>query len=65
MDAESLKKVGGIGIFTADHGEELWEQNTVLDYQFLGQYGSIIDLGLRGSQTAAPGVAHPGSCWKL
>jgi len=37
-------------------GEELSTEDNVLDYDFLGQYGNIIDLGMRSAQIAAPGV---------
>lgn len=47
---------GFYGKLITPQGEELREQNNVLDYQYLGQYGNIIDLGMRGPQTAAPGV---------
>jgi hypothetical protein len=44
------------GRLITPQGEELDVQNNILDYEFLGQYGSIIDVGLRGPQVAAPGV---------
>jgi len=44
------------GKLITPQGEEIREQDNVLDYQFLGQYGNIADLGMRGPQTAAPGV---------
>jgi Ca-activated chloride channel family protein len=44
------------GKLITPQGEELREANNILDYQFLGQYGNIADLGMRGQQTAAPGV---------
>jgi len=44
------------GSLLAPDGEEYTHQDNILDYQFLGQYGNIIDLGMRGPQTAAPGV---------
>ena len=37
-------------------GEELEDQREVLDYDFLGQYGNIHAVAMRGRQTAAPGV---------
>ncbi|HET8950864.1 MAG TPA: VWA domain-containing protein [Solirubrobacteraceae bacterium] len=37
-------------------GEELTTEDSVLDYDFLGQFGNIIDLGMRSAQTAAPGI---------
>ena len=53
-----LEGAGGFyGKLITPQGQELREQNNVLDYQFLGQYGNIADLGMRGPQTAAPGVA--------
>jgi Ca-activated chloride channel family protein len=53
----SVDGAGGFyGKLITPQGEELREQNNVLDYQFLGQYGNIADLGMRGPQTAAPGV---------
>jgi Ca-activated chloride channel family protein len=60
----TLKGAGGFyGKLITPQGEELREENNVLDYDFLGQYGNIIDLGMRGPQTAAPGIesdARPG-----
>ena len=47
---------GFYGQLITPQGEELSEQNNVLDYDFLGQYGNIIDLAMRGKQTAAPGI---------
>ena len=47
---------GFYGVLITPDGEELDEQSNVLDYDSLGQYGNIIDLGMRGPQTAAPGV---------
>ena len=52
--------MGGAGGFygqliTPD-GQELDEQSNVLDWDYYGQYGNIIDLGMRGPQTAAPGI---------
>jgi Ca-activated chloride channel family protein len=44
------------GRLITPQGEQLPEENNILDYQFLGQYGNIIDLGMKGPQTAAPGV---------
>jgi hypothetical protein len=44
------------GRLITPQGEELDEANNILDYEFLGQYGSIIDLGMRGPQVAAPGI---------
>jgi Ca-activated chloride channel homolog len=50
----------GNGVFAArlitPKGEELHEEREVLDYDFLGQYGNIKALAMRGKQTAAPGV---------
>jgi Ca-activated chloride channel family protein len=50
----------GNGVFAArlitPRGEELREEREVLDYDFLGQYGNIEALAMRGKQTAAPGV---------
>ena len=52
-----LDGAGGFyGKLITPQGEELREQSNVLDYQFLGQYGNIVDLGMRGPQTAAPGI---------
>ena len=52
-----LDGAGGFyGQLITPQGEELSEQNNVLDYNLLGQYGNIIDLGMRGKQTAAPGI---------
>ena len=51
----------GDGVFAGrlitPKGEELDEEREVLDYDFLGQYGNITALAMRGEQTAAPGVA--------
>jgi Ca-activated chloride channel family protein len=47
---------GFYGELITPQGEELRRQSNVLDYNFLGQYGNIIDLGMRGPQTAAPGI---------
>jgi Ca-activated chloride channel homolog len=47
---------GFYGKLITPQGEELREENNVLDYDTLGQYGNIIDLGMRSPQTAAPGV---------
>jgi Ca-activated chloride channel family protein len=51
----------GDGVFAArlitPKGGELSEEREVLDYDFLGQYGNITALAMRGDQTAAPGVA--------
>jgi Ca-activated chloride channel family protein len=44
------------GRLITPQGRELPEQNNVLDYNYLGQYGNVIDLGMRGPQTAAPGI---------
>jgi len=50
----------GNGVFAArlitPRGEQLREEREVLDYDFLGQYGNIEALAMRGKQTAAPGV---------
>ena len=50
----------GNGVFAArlitPKGEQLDEEREVLDYDFLGQYGNIKALAMRGKQTAAPGV---------
>ncbi|HET8949367.1 MAG TPA: VWA domain-containing protein [Solirubrobacteraceae bacterium] len=51
------------GRLITPRGRELPEEGNVLDYQFLGQYGNIIELGMKGPQTAAPGIeseAEPG-----
>ena len=47
---------GFYGQLITPQGEELNEENNVLDYDSLGQYGNIIDLGMLGPQTAAPGI---------
>jgi Ca-activated chloride channel family protein len=50
----------GDGTFVAQlitpAGEELDEEREGLSYDFLGQYGNIKALAMRGEQTAAPGV---------
>jgi hypothetical protein len=50
----------GNGVFVArlitPSGEQLEEEREVLDYDFLGQYGNIKAVAMRGKQTAAPGV---------
>jgi Ca-activated chloride channel family protein len=52
-----MEGAGGFyGKLITPQGEELREENNVLDYDPLGQYGNIIDLGMRGPQTAAPGI---------
>jgi Ca-activated chloride channel family protein len=45
-----------IGQLVTPQGVELPRESNVLDYDFLGQYGNIIDLGMRSPQTAAPGI---------
>jgi hypothetical protein len=51
----------GDGVFVTrlitPSGEELDDVREVLRYDFLGQYGNIIAQGLRGPQTAAPGIS--------
>jgi Ca-activated chloride channel family protein len=62
-DRDTDGAAGFYGQLITPQGEELAEENNVLDYNFLGQYGNIIDLGMRGPQTAAPGIesdAQPG-----
>jgi Ca-activated chloride channel family protein len=44
------------GRLITPEGEEADQADNILGYQFLGQYGNVIDLGMRGEQTAAPGV---------
>ena len=52
-----MEGAGGFyGKLITPQGEELREENNVLDYDTLGQYGNIIDLGMRSPQTAAPGI---------
>jgi Ca-activated chloride channel homolog len=50
----------GNGVFAArlitPRGEQLEEEREVLQYDFLGQYGNIKAVAMRGKQTAAPGV---------
>jgi Ca-activated chloride channel family protein len=50
----------GNGVFAArlvtPSGEQLDEEREVLQYDFLGQYGNIKAVAMRGKQTAAPGV---------
>ena len=53
----STRGAGGFdGMLVTPQGEELPRQDNILDYNFLGQYGNIIDLGMRSPQTAAPGI---------
>jgi von Willebrand factor type A domain len=44
------------GRLITPQGEEVSDENNVLDYSFLGQFGNIIDLGMRSAQTSAPGI---------
>lgn len=50
----------GNGVFAArliaPDGEQLDEEREVLQYDFLGQYGNIKAVAMRGKQTAAPGI---------
>jgi Ca-activated chloride channel family protein len=48
-------------------GEALSTEDSVLDYDFLGQFGNIIDLGMRSGQTAAPGIEseYPPGRWTV
>ena len=52
--------MGGTGGFygrlITPQGEQLDEQNNVLDWDYYGQYGNVIDLGMRSEQVAAPGI---------
>jgi Ca-activated chloride channel homolog len=44
------------GRLITPQGEEVADADNILDYNFLGQFGNIIDLGMRSAQTAAPGI---------
>ena len=52
--------MGGAGGFygrlITPQGEQLDEQSNVLDWDYYGQYGNVIDLGMRSKQVAAPGI---------
>jgi Ca-activated chloride channel family protein len=57
LPSRDLEGSGGFdGSLLTPGGEEFAHEDNILDYQFLGQYGNIVDLGMRGPQTAAPGV---------
>ena len=44
------------GVLITPEGEEVSQDDNVLDYDLLGQFGNVIDLGMRSAQTAAPGI---------
>jgi hypothetical protein len=52
--------LNGHGVFAArlitPSGEQLDEEREVLSYDFLGQYGNIKAVAMRGKQTEAPGI---------
>jgi Ca-activated chloride channel homolog len=63
-----LDGAGGFdGRLITPRGEELSTEDNVLDYDFLGQFGNIIDLGMRSAQTAAPGIEseYPPGRWTV
>ncbi len=47
---------GFYGRLITPQGEQLSEQSNVLDWDYYGQYGNVIDLGMRSKQVAAPGI---------
>ena len=52
-----LDGAGGFyGRLITPQGEELDEQSNILDWDYYGQYGNVIDLGMRSEQVAAPGI---------
>jgi hypothetical protein len=63
--------MGGAGGFYGQlitpQGQELDEQSNVLDWDYYGQYGNVIDLGMRSPQTAAEGIESdvPPGRWLL
>jgi Ca-activated chloride channel family protein len=63
-----LDGAGGFdGGLLTPQGEEVAHADNVLDYDFLGQYGNIVDVGMRSGQAAAPGIEseHPPGRWTV
>jgi Ca-activated chloride channel family protein len=44
------------GRLITPQGAQIDEQSNLLDWDYYGQYGNVIDLGMRSQQVAAPGI---------